>query len=246
MLIFPFKYNSLGVLKDSYKTLGVQTQNLSAHPTSPPCYLDTRVVADHSQFSSEWSGQSTWPLQNLLLGRQSSPSRQSLLPVGQCLARVQWVAFRATWSWAHLQVAAPGTAKHRCWQFPLFTLHWLVPARGTHTGYCTLKNFQKMHIYCICHIPVWLDLLYAFKSTTAVLTSNHICFCCRSSRYHSLVLSRQKTHCTNTATIWFNKYLQGKADIPPLNKLQDYSGDRFIHFNLGLPFEEKHVFFIFF
>lgn len=80
------------------------------------------------QFSSEWSSQSTCPLQNFSGGWHESWSRQGLLPAKQLSSGPQWVTFTRTWSWSHLHVRLPGAARHKCWQPPLFSEHRLDPA----------------------------------------------------------------------------------------------------------------------
>lgn len=59
-------------------------------------------------------------------------------------------------------------------------------------------------------VPVWLDLLNAFKLTTSVPTSNHNLFCCCSSLYHSLVLSERggKEHEKSTENNTYNILLE--------------------------------------
>ncbi len=57
-----------------------------------------------------------------------------------------------------------------------------------------LNCHQNYYGVWFSYIPVWLDLLNAFKLTTSVPTSNHNLFCCCSSLYQSLALSERKVN----------------------------------------------------
>lgn len=175
----------------------------------------------YSQFSSEWSEQSTCPLQNFSTGWHESWSRHGLLPTGQPWSKLQWVAFIRMWSWLHLHVRPPEVARQKCWQLPLFSVHWLEPVERSGlsiswSSWCSnlapddrepsrwvtpsyIKTNKKLPFYawgilmCGSYIPDWLDLLNAFMLTTCVPTSNHNLLCCCSSLYQSLVLSVRKS-----------------------------------------------------